>query len=292
VTHSRRDITTLLEEHSLSPRRAFGQNFVADPNTVRRIARLAGVGPGDHVVEIGGGLGSLTLALAETGARVTAIEIDHGIAPVLRAVTTDLENVTVVEGDALTLDWAPLVAGSSLNGPSRVTVVANLPYNVATPLVADLLDTVPQIDRFVVMVQREVALRLAASAGSSDYGAISVKVAYWGTARILGDVPPTVFVPRPKVTSSIIEITRRAEPAVGDVSPTELFTLVRRAFGQRRKMLRRSLADVVTPEQFAAAQVSPEARPEQLDVVAWGRLAKVVATKQVHTKQLHDETTT
>lgn len=277
MTHSRRDITTLLEEHSLSPRRAFGQNFVADPNTVRRIARLAGVGPGDHVVEIGGGLGSLTLALAETGARVTAIEIDHGIAPVLRAVTADLENVTVVEGDALTLDWASLVTDSSPTDSSRVTVVANLPYNVATPLVADLLDTVPQIDRFVVMVQREVALRLAASAGSSDYGAISVKVAYWGTARILGDVPPTVFVPRPKVTSSIIEITRRAEPAVGDVSPTELFTLVRRAFGQRRKMLRRSLVDVVTAEQFAAAQVSPEARPEQLDVLAWGRLAKVLA---------------
>lgn len=271
MTHSRRDITNLLEEHSLSPRRAFGQNFVADPNTVRRIARLAGIGPGDHVVEIGGGLGSLTLALAETGARVTAIEIDHGIAPVLRAVTAELENVTVVEGDALTLDWTSL-----LSDDSRVTVVANLPYNVATPLVADLLDTVPQIDRFVVMVQREVALRLAASPGSSDYGAISVKVAYWGSARILGDVPPTVFVPRPKVTSSIIEITRRAEPAVGDVTPTELFTLVRRAFGQRRKMLRRSLAEVVTAEQFVAAEVSPEARPEQLDVMAWGRLAKVV----------------
>ena len=271
MTHSRRDITNLLEEHSLSPRRAFGQNFVADPNTVRRIARLAGIGPGDHVVEIGGGLGSLTLALAETGARVTAIEIDHGIAPVLRAVTAELENVTVVEGDALTLDWTSL-----LSDDSRVTVVANLPYNVATPLVADLLDTVPQIDRFVVMVQREVAQRLAASPGSSDYGAISVKVAYWGSARILGDVPPTVFVPRPKVTSSIIEITRRAEPAVGDVTPTELFTLVRRAFGQRRKMLRRSLAEVVTAEQFVAAEVSPEARPEQLDVMAWGRLAKVV----------------
>ena len=271
MTHSRRDITNLLEEHSLSPRRAFGQNFVADPNTVRRIARLAGIGPGDHVVEIGGGLGSLTLALAETGARVTAIEIDHGIAPVLRAVTAELENVTVVEGDALALDWTSL-----LSDDSRVTVVANLPYNVATPLVADLLDTVPQIDRFVVMVQREVALRLAASPGSSDYGAISVKVAYWGSARILGDVPPTVFVPRPKVTSSIIEITRRAEPAVGDVAPAELFTLVRRAFGQRRKMLRRSLAEVVTAEQFVAAEVSPEARPEQLDVMAWGRLAKVV----------------
>ena len=271
MTHSRRDITALLEEHSLAPRRAFGQNFVADPNTVRRIARLADVGPGDHVVEIGAGLGSLTLALAETGARITAIEIDHGVAPVLRKITGELPNVSVVEGDAMTLDWRSL-----LTDDSRVTVVANLPYNVATPLVADLLDTIPQIDRFVVMVQREVALRLAATPGSSDYGAISVKVAYWATARILGEVPPTVFVPRPKVTSSIIEITRRAEPAVGDVTPTELFTLVRRAFGQRRKMLRRSLAEVVTAEQFVAAEVSPEARPEQLDVIAWGRLAKVV----------------
>ena len=271
MTHSRRDITALLEEHSLSPRRAFGQNFVADPNTVRRIARLADVGPGDHVVEIGAGLGSLTLALAETGARVTAIEIDHGVAPVLRKITAEHSNITVVEGDAMTLDWRSLLADES-----RVTVVANLPYNVATPLVADLLDTVPQIDRFVVMVQREVALRLAASAGSADYGAISVKVAYWATARILGDVPPTVFVPRPKVTSSIIEITRRQSPAVDGIPADFLFGLVRQAFGQRRKMLRRSLSDKVTEADFAAAGISPEDRPERLDVQAWGRLARVL----------------
>jgi len=271
VTHSRRDITALLEEHSLAPRRAFGQNFVADPNTVRRIARLADVGPGDHVVEIGAGLGSLTLALAETGARITAIEIDHGVAPVLRKITGELPNVSVVEGDAMTLDWRSL-----LTDDSRVTVVANLPYNVATPLVADLLDTIPQIDRFVVMVQREVALRLAATPGSSDYGAISVKVAYWATARILGDVPPTVFVPRPKVTSSIIEITRRDSPAVDGIPADFLFGLVRQAFGQRRKMLRRSLSDKVTEADFAAAGVSPEDRPERLDVQAWGRLARVL----------------
>ena len=271
MTHSRRDITALLEEHSLSPRRAFGQNFVADPNTVRRIARLADVGPGDHVVEIGAGLGSLTLALAETGARVTAIEIDHGVAPVLRKITAEHSNITVVEGDAMTLDWRSLLADES-----RVTVVANLPYNVATPLVADLLDTVPQIDRFVVMVQREVALRLAATAGSADYGAISVKVAYWATARILGDVPPTVFVPRPKVTSSIIEITRRQSPAVDGIPADFLFGLVRQAFGQRRKMLRRSLSDKVTEADFAAAGISPEDRPERLDVQAWGRLARVL----------------
>jgi 16S rRNA (adenine1518-N6/adenine1519-N6)-dimethyltransferase len=270
MTHSRRDIVDLLEAHGLSPRRAFGQNFVADPNTVRRIARLAGVGPADHVVEIGAGLGSLTLALAETGAHVTAIEVDHGIVPVLRDVVRDVENVHVIESDAREVDWALL---EPVDQP--LTVVANLPYNVATPLVADLLDTVPRIRRFVVMVQKEVAHRLAAAPGSSDYGGISVKVAYWATARILGDVPPTVFVPRPKVTSAIIEIERRDHPAVPSNRDT-LFRLVRQAFGQRRKMLRRSLSGVVTDEQFVAAHIEPTRRPEELSVHDWGRLADVV----------------
>ena len=269
MTHSHRDITELLASHGLAPRRAFGQNFVSDPNTVRRIARMANVGPHDHVVEIGAGLGSLTLALAETGARITAIEIDHGIAPVLRDVVKDLPNVSVVVGDALELDWNEIIPPGN-----KAVVVANLPYNVATPLVADLLDAIPQISRFVVMVQKEVALRLASSVGSSDYGAISVKVAYWATARVLGDVPPSVFIPRPKVTSSIIEITRRETPAVGPhIAPQQLFKVIRTGFGQRRKMLRRSLAAIATPENFALAGVSPEARPEELDVHQWGRLA-------------------
>jgi 16S rRNA (adenine1518-N6/adenine1519-N6)-dimethyltransferase len=269
VTHSHRDITELLAAHGLAPRRAFGQNFVSDPNTVRRIARMANVRATDHVVEIGAGLGSLTLALAETGARITAIEIDHGIAPVLRDVVKDLPNVSVVVGDALELDWNEIIPPGS-----SAVVVANLPYNVATPLVADLLDAIPQISRFVVMVQKEVALRLASSVGSSDYGAISVKVAYWATARVLGDVPPSVFIPRPKVTSSIIEITRRETPAVGPhIEPQQLFKVIRMGFGQRRKMLRRSLAAIATPENFENAGVSPEARPEELNVEQWGRLA-------------------
>ena len=276
MTHSHRDITELLAQHGLAPRRAFGQNFVSDPNTVRRIARMANVGPNDHVVEIGAGLGSLTLALAETGARITAIEIDHGIAPVLRDVVKDLPNVSVVVGDALELDWNEIIPPGS-----KAVVVANLPYNVATPLVADLLDAIPQISRFVVMVQKEVALRLASSVGSSDYGAISVKVAYWATARVLGDVPPSVFIPRPKVTSSIIEITRRETPAVGPhIAPQQLFKVIRTGFGQRRKMLRRSLAAIATPENFALAGVSPEARPEELDVHQWGRLATEIQKNQ------------
>ena len=279
MTHSRRDIVELLEAHGLSPRRAFGQNFVADPNTVRRIARLANVGPNDHVVEIGAGLGSLTLALAETGARVTAIEVDHGNAPVLRDVlqeqAQDPSRVTVIESDARDVDWYALEPmGHDL------VIVANLPYNVATPLVADLLDTVPRIRRFVVMVQKEVAQRLAAEPGSSDYGAISVKVAYWATARILGDVPPTVFVPRPKVTSAIIEITRRDTPAVS-CDRDRLFSLVRTAFGQRRKMLRRSLHGVVGEEQFAAAGIESTRRPEELSIHDWGRIVDVMDSEIV-----------
>lgn len=252
----------------MRPSRALGQNFVADPNTVRRIARLAGVGPGDRVVEIGAGLGSLTLALAETGASVTAVEIDRYLLPVLREVV-EPERVTVVEGDALTLDW------SALLGEHQWKLVANLPYNVATPLVADLLDGVPAITSMLVMVQREVGERLAAAAGDDAYGAVSVKVAYWAEAKVVGKVPPTVFVPQPKVESALVRIDRRPTPAVDPavVGPDRLFEVVRAGFAHRRKMLRGALAGVVAPEAFAAAGVRPESRAEELDVAAWGRLA-------------------
>lgn len=277
MTHSPQDVARLLSDHGLSPRRAFGQNFVVDPNTVRRITRLAEIGPEDFVVEIGAGLGSLTLALAETGARIVALEIDRGLVPVLRSIVASASNVTVIEGDALTLDWTQIIPPGR-----RAIVVANLPYNVATPLIADLLDTVPAIYKFVVMVQREVAQRFAASPGSAEYGAVSVKIAYWATARLLGDVPPTVFLPRPKVTSSLVEIVRRPHPAIGDeVRSEDLFTLVRTAFGQRRKMLRRSLAGIVDAEDFARAGIAPTARPEELDVLAWGRLARVVHGRRI-----------
>jgi 16S rRNA (adenine1518-N6/adenine1519-N6)-dimethyltransferase len=269
VTHSRTRIHDLLGAGGLAPRRDLGQNFVADPNTVRRIASLAAVGAGDHVVEIGAGLGSLTLALAETGAEVTAIEVDRGIVPALREVVADLDHVRVVEGDATTLDWAHLLAGSD-----RWTLVANLPYNVATPLVCDLLDEVPAIDSLLVMVQREVAERMAAEPGSKQYGAVSVKVAYWATARVVGLVPASVFVPRPNVESALVRIDRRPPP---DVAPDALFPLVRAAFGQRRKMLRKSLRDRVTPAQFESADVAPEARPEELGLDQWCRLARAVA---------------
>jgi len=260
-------VRRLLSENGLAPSRARGQNFVVDPNTVRRVARLAEVGPGDRVVEIGAGLGSLSLALAATGASVTAIEIDGGLVPILREVV-EPAGVTVVEGDALRLDWSALLLGIGW------VLVANLPYNVATPLIADLLDGVPAIGRMLVMVQREVGDRLAARAGDEAYGAVSVKVAYWATATVVGRVPATVFYPVPKVESALVRIDRRPSPAVGpEVDPAWLFQLVGAGFGQRRKMLRRSLVDLVSPKAFGAAGIRPEARAEELSVEEWGRLA-------------------
>ncbi len=242
-----------------------GQNFVADPNTVRRIARLAGVGPGDRVLEVGAGLGSLTLALAETGAAVTAIERDRRLLPVLRSLVEP--GVQVLEADALSVDWRRVL------GPEgNWVMVSNLPYNIAVPVVLDLLEAAPGVSRMLVMVQREVAQRLAAGAGEEAYGAVSVKVAYRARAAVVGRVPATVFVPRPNVESALVSIERLARAAVaGDEE--RLFALVRAGFTHRRKMLRRALAGLVSEEGMARAGVRPEARAEDLDIEAWGRLA-------------------
>ena len=272
MTLSPRQVRELLDEHGLAPSRALGQNFVADPNTVRRIARLAEVGDGDQVVEIGPGLGSLTLALVETGARVTAVELDRHLLAPLRSVV-EPHGVQVVHGDAMRLDWDDLL--TSAGTPGRPWgLVANLPYNVATPLVLDLLEHVPAIERMLVMVQREVGERLAARPGSKAYGIPSVKVAYRADAAVVGRVPPTVFIPPPRVESALVRLRRLAAPRV-DAPPERLYQLVDAGFGQRRKMLRRSLAGLVDAAGFDEAGVRPEARAEELDLAAWGRLARV-----------------
>lgn len=302
------DLAGLMEAYGLRPVRALGQHFLADPNTARRIARLARVGPGDRVVEIGAGLGSLTLALASTGAAVTAVEVDRHLVPVLRRLV-EPAGVAVVQGDALHLDWAELLeapatsgslppapsggqespatsGGSCPGAPSggqeppsgglpRWALVANLPYNVATPLVVRLLEEVPALTRMLVMVQAEVGERMAAGAGEEAYGAVSVKVAYWATASVVGLVPPTVFLPRPRVSSALVALERRPRPAVSPdlVGYGRLEQVVRAGFAQRRKTLRRALAGVIDVGAFAPSGVAPEARAEELDVAAWGRLA-------------------
>ncbi|NBQ45555.1 MAG: 16S rRNA (adenine(1518)-N(6)/adenine(1519)-N(6))-dimethyltransferase RsmA [Actinobacteria bacterium] len=271
VTFSRNEIVAMLDKHGLAPRRAFGQNFVVDANMVRKIARLADVGAGDFVLEIGAGLGSLTLALAETGANVVAVEIDNGLVEVLRSNTKQLANVEVIHADALQLDWQSLLAKSM-----HWHVVANLPYNIATIIVADLLDGIAEVKHMLVMVQSEVGDRLVARAGTEAYGAVSVKVDYWSHSKIVGQVPPSVFFPQPRVESSLVEIRRRNTPGVEGVVAKELFSLVRAGFAKRRKMLRRALDMITTPEDFVKADVNPESRAEQLDLAAWGRLRRAI----------------
>ena len=270
MTLSRGQVLGLLEANGLRPSRALGQNFVADPNTVRRIARLAGVGAGQRVVEVGAGLGCLTLALLEAGAEVTAIEIDRHLLPVLRSVV-EPAGATVVAADAMTLAWRALL-GDGTTSPWHL--VANLPYNIATPLVLDLLEDAPAIDRMLVMVQREVGERLAARVGDPGYGIPSVKVAWWADARVVGRVPATVFVPQPRVESALVRLVRHRVPPV-EADRTTVFRLVDAGFGQRRKMLRRSLAGLVDSAGFAATGVRPEARAEELALTDWARLAAV-----------------
>jgi len=269
VTHTPTTLRALLADHGLEPSRALGQNFVADPNTVRRIARLAGIRPGDRVLEIGAGLGSLTLALVEAGADVTAVEIDRHLLPILHEVV-DPHGVRVVEGDAMALDWHEVLGPPDPDRPWAL--VANLPYNIATPLLLDLLEGVPQIARMLVMVQLEVGERLAAGPGSKAYGIPSVKLGWWAHAEVVGKVSASVFVPPPRVASALVAIRRHDSPPGDEATRRAVFELIEAGYGQRRKMLRRSLAGQRTPEELEAAGIRPEARAEELTLADWLRL--------------------
>ncbi len=261
-------IRALLDEAGLAPSRALGQNFVVDPNTVRRIAGLAGITAGDHVLEIGAGLGSLTLALAELGANVTAVEVDRHLVPVLRSVVADLEPpVAVVQADALDVDLDALLAGTS-----TWRLAANLPYNVGTTILLRILESAPSVTGGIVLVQREVAERLAARPGTDAYGIPSVKAKWWADAAVVGRVPPTVFHPRPRVDSALVSLERHPVPG-DDELRHRTFALVDAGFGQRRKMLRRSLATHVRPDAFDEAGIDPTTRAEQLGLDDWIRLA-------------------
>ncbi len=275
MTLTRTQVRSLLDRHGISPKRSLGQNFVVEPNTVRRIVELAEINSGDRVVEIGPGVGSLTLALLEEGARVTAVEIDDVLVGVLAEVTEGYssDQVRIVHADAMGTDWNILL------GDAPWVLVANLPYNISVPLICDLLDDVPAIGEMVVMVQREVADRLVAGPGDDAYGLPSVKVAYHAEARLLGRVPPSVFLPRPRVDSALVGLRRRSEPAT-DVDAEVLFGVVRAGFGQRRKMLRRSLKGLLSEAAIVESGVDPTARAEELGLDQWVALAsRVVADR-------------
>ncbi len=256
----------------LRPTKQLGQNFVTDANTVRRIVSLSGITADDVVLEVGPGLGSLTLGLLATGAQVTAIEIDETLASLLPSTVADhqpeaSDRLRVITADALDVTELP--------GPAPTAVVANLPYNVSVPVILHLLETFPDWTTGLVMVQLEVADRLVAKPGSRVYGVPSVKLAWYADATRVGTVPPTVFWPVPNVDSGLVRITRRATPA-GDRE--RVFALVDAAFAQRRKMLRSALSGVyrssaAASEALVNAGIDPTVRGETLDVEAFTKLA-------------------
>ena len=262
----RKEIRDLLARHGVSPRKRLGQHFLTDPNIVRKIVAAARVGPGDRVLEIGAGTGTLTRALAGTGARVVAYEVDPGLAPVLQEATAGCPGVELRFRDATREAFA-----ESLDGPDWV-LAANLPYNVGTPLLLDLLQHVPRIVRFVVMVQREVADRLLAPPGSRTYGLPSVVAALYAIPGERFPVARRVFIPPPDVDSAVIVLDRRP-PADGAERAVELAAA---AFGQRRKMLRGSLAaGLADPVAvLEAAGIAPTARAEELAPEDYLRLAE------------------
>lgn len=270
-------VRDLARRHGIHPSRALGQHFVIDPNTIRRVVRLAGLTHADNVLEVGAGLGTLTLGLAGAVASVTAVEIDRAVLPALEEVAGGLPNVRIVAGDAMALDWSSLLG---VEGEEPRRMVSNLPYNIATPLLATMLEEVPQIEDFVVMVQREAGERLVAGPGSKAYGAVSVLVALHAEAALLGAVPRTVFWPQPGVDSVLLRITRRPSPV--SVPGEPLMRVVRASFSHRRKTLRNALSTALgrnvaeIEEALRAAGVDPGARAEALALEDFARIAAVL----------------
>lgn len=269
------EIRILADKLDLRPTKKLGQNFVIDAGTVRRIVRVADLSPDDVVIEVGPGLGSLTLALLPSAAHVVAVEIDPVLAaqlPITVAERADAGNLTVVNADAMK------VTPGDLSGHRPTALVANLPYNVAVPVVLHLLEVLPSLRKGLVMVQSEVADRLAAGPGSKVYGVPSVKAAWYADVRRAGPVGRSVFWPVPNVDSGLVSLVRR-DPPPTTATREEVFEVVDAAFAQRRKTLRAALATWAgsaadAERTLRAAGVDPSARGEQLDVQAFARIAE------------------
>lgn len=270
------DIRELAAALGVRPTKQRGQNFVIDANTVRRIVRTAQVTPEDNVVEVGPGLGSLTLALLEAAAHVTAVEIDDVLAAALPAT---IEARLPQKKDAFALVHSDAMQVRELPGPAPTALVANLPYNVAVPVLLHMLDTFPTIERTLVMVQAEVADRLAAAPGSKVYGVPSVKANWYADVKRAGSIGRNVFWPAPNVDSGLVALVRRTEPVATTASKREVFAVVDAAFAQRRKTLRAALSGwagsaAAAEAALVAAGVSPQARGEAITVEEFARIAE------------------
>ena len=268
-TQARSEIRRLLDEHDHRPTKAYGQNFLADPNIVRRLIDAAGLTSDSQVVEIGAGTGTMTALIAERARTVIAYEVDESLEPILAETVGNLRNVDLRFEDAARLQLDQVLDDGVW------TLVANLPYNVGTGIILDALQHSPKIKRIVVMVQREVADRLLADAGTKTYGLPSVTTGLHAKGRMAFPVPRQVFEPVPRIDSAVIVLDRIPAPALSG----RAVELAIAGFGQRRKMLRRSLASVLAnPESvLEAAGIDPTMRPEQLDPTVFVLIAEAEA---------------
>lgn len=264
-----RRLRELLAEYGASPKRSLGQNFVIDPNTIRKVVEASDLKPDDKVLEIGAGCGSLTLGLASVAAQVIAVEIDDRLIELLRRTLADVPNVSILHADASSMPLADLDAS---------VLVANLPYNIATYLVLRALEEAPQISRITVMTQKEVGERLAAGVGSKAYGQTSVMVRFFGRARVVAQVSRRAFYPVPNVDSVLVQVTREPSP---EVDRAKLFEVIKAAFAQRRKTLRNTLGGIVgspdaAEEALISAGISPQARGEELGLEDFVRVTEAL----------------
>jgi len=274
----------ILKRHNITPRKGLGQNFLTDKNILSKIIDAAELEADDQVLEIGPGIGTLTRELALKSGRVVCVEIDDRLIPVLQDTTSCFSNITVVCGDILKLDLSQLYRKHFQDG--RIKVVANLPYYITSPIVMKLLEEEIPLKSIIIMVQKEVARRMAASPGNKEYGALSVAVQFYSNPEMIASVPPTVFIPPPKVSSAVVRLDIKESPGYRVKDTSLMFSIVKAAFGKRRKTLLNALVGVrglenkeTVREVLESCGIEPERRGETLSVQDFCRLADCVFKK-------------
>ncbi|MCK4259965.1 MAG: 16S rRNA (adenine(1518)-N(6)/adenine(1519)-N(6))-dimethyltransferase RsmA [Halanaerobiales bacterium] len=266
----------LMKKFNIRPTKALGQNFLIDSNILDKIVEAGALTGEDHVVEIGPGIGSLTERIAKFAGKLTIIEKDRKLIPVLKEILNSYTNIEYIEGDVLKVDWSQIIQPGE-----KVKVIANLPYYITTPIIMGFLEKKIPIELMVFMIQKEVAERMIANPGGKDYGALSVAVQFYSKGEIVTIVPPTVFIPRPNVDSAVVKLTRLEEPAVKVSDEDLFFKVVRASFQQRRKTLRNSLSGSPKislskeeiEEALTAVGIDPSLRGERLGIQEFGRLS-------------------
>lgn len=272
----------VLQKYGFVFQKKYGQNFLIDPHVLDKIVAAAGIGPDDFVVEIGPGIGTLTQYLAYAARSVCAVEIDKNLIPILEDTLSDYDNVEVINNDVLKVDLAALAKEKNNGRP--IKVVANLPYYITTPIIMGLFENHVPVDSITVMVQKEVADRMQTGPGSKDYGALSLAVQYYAEPYIVANVPPNCFMPRPKVGSAVIRLTRHQNPPVTTLDEKLMFRLIRASFNQRRKTLQNGIKNFgglnFSKEQVAQAleemELPASVRGEALTLEQFAQLSNIL----------------